>query len=156
MDYSPPDSSVHGIPQARILEWVAIPFSRDWTFFLTQGLNLGLLHCWQILFHLIHKRIPCCCWSLTQLCLTLWPHGLQHARLSCPSLTPRVCLNSCPLRRWCHPTISSSVIPFSSCLQSFPASGFFPVSQLFTSSGQSIKLQPQHQSLQWIFRLDFL
>ena len=55
---------------------------------------------------------------------SLWPHGLQHARLSCPSPSPKACSNSCPLSQWCHPTISSSVIPFSSCLQSFPASVF--------------------------------
>ena len=76
--------------------------------------------------------------SIAQLCLTLRLHGLQHARPSCPSLTPRVYSNSCPLCWWCHPTISSSVIPFSSCLQSFPASGSFPVSQLFASHGQSV------------------
>ena len=69
---------------------------------------------------------------------SLQSHGLQHARLPCPSPAPRACSNSCPLSRWCHPTISSSVIPFSSCLQSFPASGSFPVSQFFTSGGQSI------------------
>ena len=68
----------------------------------------------------------------------LQPHGLQHARLLCPSLTPRVCSNSCLLSRWCHPTISSSVIPFSSCFQSFPASVSFPMSRLVTSGGQSI------------------
>ena len=67
-----------------------------------------------------------------------WPHGLQHARLPCPSPSPGVCSNSCPLSRWCRPTISSSVIPFSSYLQSFPASGAFQMSQLFTSGGQSI------------------
>ena len=65
------------------------------------------------------------------------PHGLQHARLPCPSLTPGACSNSCPSSWWCHPTISSSVIPFSSCLQSFPASGSFPMSQFFKSGGQS-------------------
>ena len=64
--------------------------------------------------------------------------GLKHARPPCPSPTPRACSNSCPLNRWCHPTISSSVIPFSSHLQSFPASGSFPMSQLFASGGQSI------------------
>ena len=69
---------------------------------------------------------------------SLGPHGLQHARLSCPSPTPGVYPNSCPLSWWCHPTISSSVIPFSSCPQSFPASGSFPMSHLFTSVGQSI------------------
>ena len=69
---------------------------------------------------------------------SLQPHGLQHARLPCPSPTPRAWSNSCPSSRWCHPTISSSVIPFSSCLPSFPASGSFPVSQFFTSGDQSI------------------
>ena len=69
---------------------------------------------------------------------SLWPHGLQHARPPCPSPTPRVYSNSCPLSQWCHPTISSFVIPFSSCLQSLPASGSFQMSQFFTSGGQSI------------------
>ena len=69
---------------------------------------------------------------------SLRPHGLQHARLPCPSLSSRVCSNSCPLSRWCHPTISSSVISFSSCPQSFPTSGSFPMSRLFASGGQSI------------------
>ena len=69
---------------------------------------------------------------------SLQPHGLQHARLPCPSPTPGACLNSCPSSQWCLPTISSSVIPFSSCLQSFLASGSFPMSQFFTSGGQSI------------------
>ena len=69
---------------------------------------------------------------------SLQPPGLQHTRLLCPSLPPRICSNSCSLNRWCHPTISSSVIPFSSCLQSNPASGCFPVSRLFASGGQSI------------------
>ena len=81
----------------------------------------------------------CCCYSVTKWCMTLcYPHGLQHARLPCPSLSPGVCSNSCPLSWWCHPTILSSVTPFSSCLQSFPASGSSPVSQLFASGGQSI------------------
>ena len=69
---------------------------------------------------------------------TLWPHELQHSRPSCPSSTPKVYPNSCPLSRICYPTISSSVISFSSCPQSFPASGSFQMSQLFTSGGQSI------------------
>ena len=69
---------------------------------------------------------------------SLWPHVLQHARPPCPSPTPRVYSNSCPLSRWCHPTISSSLVPFSSCLQSFPASGSFQMSQFFASGGQSI------------------
>ena len=73
--------------------------------------------------------------SVTQSCPTLCD---QHSRLPCPSPTPRACSNSCPLSRWCHPIISSSVIPFSSCLQSFPVSGSFLVSQFFASGGQSI------------------
>ena len=68
---------------------------------------------------------------------SLWPHGLQYARLPCPSLSPRVCSNSCPLNQWYHPTISSSVTSFYSCLQSYLASGSFPVSQTFASIGQS-------------------
>ena len=69
---------------------------------------------------------------------SLWPHGMQHTGLPCPSLSPRICLNSCPLSCWCHPTISSSVSPFSSCPQPFPASGSFSISWLFTSGGQSM------------------
>ena len=68
---------------------------------------------------------------------SLWSHGLQHTRLPCPSPTPKTYSNSCPLSGWCHPTISSSVVPFFSRLQSFPASGSFPGSRLFTSGGQS-------------------
>ena len=69
---------------------------------------------------------------------SLWSHGLQHTRLPYPSPTPGACSNSCPLSWWCHPTILSNVVPFSSCLQSFLASGSFPMSQFFTSGGQSI------------------
>ena len=69
---------------------------------------------------------------------SLQPHELQHTRPPCPSPTPGVHPNPCPLSRWCHPTIWSSVVPFSSCPQSFPASGSFPVCQLFASGGQSI------------------
>ena len=71
---------------------------------------------------------------------SLWPCGMQHTRLPCPSPTPGACSNSRPSSRWCHPAISSSVIPFSSRLQSFPASGSFPMSQLFASGGQRIGL----------------
>ena len=76
--------------------------------------------------------------SLSVVSNSLWPHGLQHARLPCPSPTPGTCSNSCPLSQWCHPTISPSVVPFSSCPQSFPALGSFQMSQFFTSGGQSI------------------
>ena len=69
---------------------------------------------------------------------SLWPCGLQHVRLPCPSLSLGACSNSCPLSQWCHPTISSSAVPLFSCLQSFPASGSFPWSQFLTSGDQSI------------------
>ena len=86
---------------------------------------------------------------------SLQPHGWQHARPPCPSLSPRVCPSSCPLRWWCHPAISSSDILFSFCPQSFPAQGTFPVSWLFVSVAHN-QLQFQYQSFQWIFRVDFL
>ena len=71
---------------------------------------------------------------------SLWPHGLQHARLLCPSPIPGACSNSCPLSWWCHPAISSYIIHFSPRLQSFPASGSFPMSRFFPSGGQSIRV----------------
>ena len=79
---------------------------------------------------------------------SLQPHGLQHARPPCPSPTPRACSNSCPSSRWCHPPISSSIVPFSSCPQSFPASESLPMNQFFASGGQILELQLQHQSFQ--------
>ena len=78
---------------------------------------------------------------------SLLPNELQHARPPCPSQTPRVHPNSCPLSRWCHPTISASVIPFSSCPQSFPTSGSFPISQLTVSGGQSIGVSASRSAL---------
>ena len=116
------------ILQARILEWAVIPSSRG--IFLTWGLKLDLMHCRQILYPVKFTR--------SVVFKSLRPHGLQHARLPCSSPTLGACSNSCASSRWCHPTISSSVVPFSSCLQSFPASGSFPMSQFFTSDGQSI------------------
>ena len=86
------------------------------------------------------KCLSYCCSSVAKSCPTLCdPHGLQHARLPCPSPSPGACSNSCPLSWWCHPTISSSTAPFSSCLQSFPASGSLAVTRLFESDGQSIE-----------------
>ena len=83
-------------------------------------------------------------------------HGLQHARLPCPSPTPRACSNSCPSSQWCHPTISSSVVPFSSCLQFFPASGFFPESHFFISGGQNIGASASASVFPMIsFRIDW-
>ena len=87
----------------------------------------------------------------------LQPHGLQHARPPCPSPSPRACANSCPLSRLCHPTISSSIIPFSSHLQSFLASGSFPMSQFFVSGGQSwsFSISPYNEHSGLIsFRID--
>ena len=112
MDYSLPGSSIHGIFQSRVLEWGAIAFSAE--------------------------QFTSVQFSCSIVSDSLWPHGLQHTRLPCPSPTPGACSNSCPSSQWCHPTISSSVIPISSCLQSFPASGSFPMSQFFTSGDQSI------------------
>ena len=91
----------------------------------------------------------------------LWRYGLQHARLPCLSQSPGACSNSCPLSQWCHPTISSSVIPFSSCLQSFPASGSFPMVVFSQKVAKVLELQLQHQSFQRYsglisFRTDWL
>ena len=91
---------------------------------------------------------------------SLRPHGLQHTRLPCPSPTPGAHSNSCPSSPWCHPAISSSVVPLSSCPQSFPTSGSFPVSQFFTSGSQSIGVSASTSVLpikiQDSFRMDWL
>ena len=89
-------------------------------------------------YYLTPVRISSVQFSCSIVSDCLWPHGLQHARPPCPLPTPGVYSNSCPLSQWCHPTISSSVVPFSSHLQSFPASGSFQMSQFFISGGQSI------------------
>ena len=155
MDCSLPCSSVHGIFQARVLERVAISFSRgsskpkDWTrVFRIVGRHFTIWassNTWFLLAYIwvIFYTIFCCLlqFSSVQLlsCVCLiGPHELQYSQLPCPSPTPGACSNSCPLSPWCQPTISSSVIPFSSCPQSFPASGSFPMSQLFSSGSQSI------------------
>ena len=91
--------------------------------------------------------------SRVRLFVTSW---IAARQAPCPSPTPGVHSNSCLLSQWCHPTISSSVIPFSSCLQSFPASGSFPMNQFFASGGQGIGVSFQHQSFQWTFRIDLL
>ena len=89
---------------------------------------------------------------------SLWPHGLQHARPPCPSPTAGGYSNSCPLSRWCHPAIPFSVIPFSSHLQSFPASESFPILHISSSHqvAKVLEFQLQHQSFWWICRTDFL
>ena len=105
----------------------------------------------------------CECWtikkavqfsSVTQLCLTLRPHGLQHTRPPCPSPNHGVYSNSCPWSWRCHPTISSSAVPFFSCLQPFPASGSFQMSHFFTSGGQTIGVSASASVLP--IRTDFL
>ena len=95
--------------------------------------------------------------SVTQSSPTLWPKGLQHARLPCSSPTSGVCSESCPLSHWCHPTISFPVVPFSSCLQYFPASGSFQMSQFFASGGQSFSfnISPSNEYSGLIFRMDW-
>ena len=142
LDGSPPGSSVNGILQARILEWVSMPFFQE--IFPIQGSNqcfLHLLHCRQILDHWgiredrMQNGVQ---FSHSAMSDSLQPHGLQHTRLPCPSETPGAYSNSYPSSQWCHPTISSSS-PFRPArLQSCPASRFFPMSQFFTSGGQSI------------------
>ena len=111
MSCSPLGSSVHGIFQARM------------------GCNFLLQ--WLPLFSSVQ-------FSCSVVSDSLWPHELQRTRLHCPSPTPRVHTNSCPSSQWCHPTISSSVVPLLLCPKSFPESGSFPMSQLFTSGSQSI------------------
>ena len=141
MDCSLPGSSVHGDSPGKntgvschaLLQGI-LP---------TQGLNPGLPHCRQILYHLSHQRSPIWYFSSANFSRSvvsnsLRPHELQHARPLCPSPIPGVHSNSCPSSQWCHPAISSSVIPFSSCPQSLPASEPFPMSQLFTWGGQRI------------------
>ena len=99
--------------------------------------------------------------SCSVISYSLQPHGLQHARLPCPSPSPRACSNSCPLSQWCHPTISSSVIPVFYCLLCFPESGSFPMSQFFTSDGQSIgalasaSVLPMNIQGWFFFRIDW-
>ena len=104
----------------------------------------------------IFSKVNCCC-SVTKLCPTLWPHGLQYPRPPCPLPSPGVLSNSRPLSHewcWCYPPISFSGTPFSSCLQFFPSSGSFPVSQLFTSGGQSIRRSNEYSGL-ISFRIDW-
>ena len=126
-----------GIPQARILEWVvslsskrsAQPRNQTQVFAL-QADSLPSIP--------LSVRVSISQFSHSVMSYVLRPHGLQQARLHCPSPTPGAYLNPCPSRWWCHPTISSSFIPWTSCLQSFPASGSFPMRQFFSSGGQSI------------------
>ena len=141
MDCSPPGCSVYGICQARILEWVAISLFRGSSGFRDQTW-VSCIASW-FFTDWVTREGPLNSFSSVQLSRSvlsdsLKPHGLQHDRPPCPSPTPGAYSNTCPLNWWCHPTISSSVVPFSSCLQPFPASGSFQMSQFFASGGQSI------------------
>ena len=129
MDYSPPGSSPHGI-----FQWVAITFSRG----SSQPRDGIWVSCIVDRFFTTRATQFSSVQSLSCVWLFVTPWTAARLRPPCPSLTPEVHPNPCPLSRWCHPTISSSVVPFSSCPQSFPASGSFPVRQLFAWGGQSI------------------
>ena len=193
MDCSPPGSSVRGILQAGILEWVATAPPGDlpapWIKAMSPALVdrvftteppakhkqcitnpvffksssalgvviifcIGLSNQYLVIFHHGFNFILLSLFSRQVVSDYSQSHGLQHARLPCPSAFPGVCSNSCPLSQWCHPALSSSVALFSFCLQSSPATGSFLMSQLFASGGQSIELQ--HQSFHRVFRVDFL
>ena len=189
MDCNPRGSSVHGLLQAKILEWVAISCSRESSWpgiepislmspVLAGGFLEGqagkievrngkelLKNTFDILCltaslpnscGLVPSRFSSVQFSSSVVSDSLQPHGLHHASLPCPSPTPRAYSYSHPSSQWCHPTISSSVIPFSSCFQSFPVSGSFPVSQFFKSGGQSIGVSASASVLPMIFRTDFL
>ena len=137
MDCSPPGSSIHGIFQSRTLGWVAIPFSRGYS----QPRDWTQVSCIAGKFFIIwanrETKYSSVRLSRSVVSDSLQPHGLQQARLPCPSPAPRTYSNSCPLSQWCHPTILFTVIPFP-CLQSLPASLFFSMSQFFISGGQCI------------------
>ena len=167
MNYSLPGSSVHGISQARMLEWIAISFTRvsSWP------RNQTSVSCSGTFFTTKPQEKPHSTVNYTQYLLITYQfssvQSLNHVRLfvtpwtaacwpPCPSSAPGACSNSCPLSWWCHPTISSSVIPFSSHLQSFPASGSFKWVSSLHQVAKELEFQLQHQSFQWIFRTDFL
>ena len=146
IDGNPPGSLVPGILQAKTLEWVAISFSNAWK--------------WKVKVKLLsHVRVLASPWTAAyQAPLSMGFSRQEYwSGVPLPSpLSPWVCSNSCPLNRWCHPIISSSVAPFSSCAQSFPIARSFLMSWLFTSGAKVLELQLQHQSFQWIFSVDFL
>ena len=172
MYYSLPGSSVHGILNGNPLQcsclenprdggawWAAIyGVTQSWT--RLKQLSSSSSSCLKALSHKLDISLLLL-FSHSVVSNSLWPRRLQHTRLSGPSPSPGACSNSCPSSHWCHPTISSSIVLFSSCLQSFPASvcpalGLF---QWVSSSHQVAKvleIELQHQSFQWIFRFDFL
>ena len=117
------------------------------TFLSTNMAYLLTFKRWFVRSHTVQQHLYAHRFSwVTDMSDSLWPRGLQHTKFPCPSPTPRACSNTCPSSRWCHPTISSFV-PFSSCLQSFPASGFFPMNQFFPSGGQGIGISASASDL---------
>ena len=135
VDYSPPDFSVCEDSPGKNTGGGFYVLLKG--IFPTQGSNPGVPHWRWMLYWLSHQRSHSVQFSRSVMSDSLRPHESQHARPPCPSPTPGVYPNSCPLSRWCHPAISSSIVPFSSCPQSVPASGSFPMSQLFAWGGQS-------------------
>ena len=146
-----------------------IPSTEDWKHWLWYSHTMERHTRHQDRLHAVcihSSQVQCSSVQALRRVQLLRPHGLQHTRLPCPSPTSRACPNSCPSSQWCHPTISPSVIPFSSRLQSFPASGSFPMSQFFASSGQSevflkwsfsFSISPSHEYSGLIsFRTDWL
>ena len=139
MDCSLPGCFVYGISQARILEWVAISFSKGSSGFRDQTWVSSTAG--TFFTNWVTREAQLNSFSSVQLFSRVWlfvTHGLQHAKPPCPSPTLRVYANSCPLSQWCHPTTSSSVVTYSSHLQSFPELGSLQMSQFYTSGGQII------------------
>ena len=137
LDCSPPDSSLHGISRQEYWSGLPFPSPKDLPSPVFK-LRSPALQVDSLPTELPGKPIYlllCSHWIMSN---SLWSHGLQYTRIPCPSLSSGVCSNSCPLSQWCYSTISSSVTPFSSCPQSFPASESFPMSWLITSGGQII------------------
>ena len=140
-------ATIHGVSKS--LTWLS-----DWAYIHThftkyyQGYRVRL--CW------LQSQFVVQVFSPSVIFDSLWPLELQRTRLPCPSPSPRAYSNSCPLSQWCHPTISFSVIPFSSCLQPFPTPGSFLMSRLSHQVAKVLELQLHHQSFQWIFRIDLL
>ena len=124
--------------------------------FIHLSLDIQVASMSWLLWTVLQWTLPLLLLSHLVLSDSLWPHGLQHARLSCPSPSPGASSNSCPLSRWCHPTISSSFILFATCLQSFPASEYFPRVNSSQQVAKVLEFKLQHQSFQWIFRIDSL
>ena len=148
---NPMDYIIHGILQARILEWVAFPFfrgsfqPRDKT--QVSGIAGGF-------FYQLSRSSVQFSHSVVSDCLQ--PHGLQHARPSCPSPAPGVYSNSCPLSQWCHPTISSSIVPFSPAFNLSQHQGLFKWVSSLHQVAKLLEFQLQHQSFQWTLRIDLL